>query len=125
MQFLPYLHSLPITTASLQWTLLFFPNMFIVQFNEFIVERFYCNISSHYRYCMYSKILLLRPLEIKTTLTIKNTCFSSKMQFSMQIGFSSESCSIFRPLSTSTNGSLIIGTSLYLHYISSMKCFCM
>ena len=31
----------------------------------------------------YSKVPLLRPLKIKTTLTIKTTCFSRKMQFSI------------------------------------------
>ena len=33
------------------------------------------------------------------------------------MGLVNETCSLLRPLPTSTNGGLIIGTSLYLHYI--------
>ena len=61
----------------------------------------------------YSKVPLSRPHKIKTTLAIKTTCFSTKMQFSMQMGLINETCLLLGLLSTSTVGGLS-GTSLYL-----------
>ena len=52
-----------------------------------------------------------RLLEIKTVFAVKTTCYSTKMQFSMQMGLINEICSLLRPLSTSTKGGLIIWTS--------------
>ena len=67
-------------------------------------------------YYIFSEVLLLRPLEIKTTLTIKTTettCFSTKMNFLMQVSLINETCSLLRPLLMSINFGCIIGTSLY------------
>ena len=51
-----------------------------------------------------------RPPKIKTALTIKTTWFSTKMLFFQCKVI--EACSLLRPLSTSTIGGLIVGTSL-------------
>ena len=38
-------------------------------------------ISIHYQSNQYNIVVLVRPLEIKTSLAIQTTCFSTKMQF--------------------------------------------
>ena len=53
---------------------------------------------------MCIKVLLSRPLKIK------NNCFSTHMQFSMQMGRIYQTCSLLRPLWTSTIGGVISGT---------------
>ena len=63
------------------------------------------------------------PFEIKTTIAIKTSCFSTEMQFSMQMSLINETCSPLRPHSTSTIGELIIGTQVSSVKYNFKQCF--
>ena len=66
---------------------------------------------------IYSKMSLLRPLEIKTTSLFRPIIASPKWYFPYNIVFDIKTTSLVRPLLGSPNGGLNIGILLYLHIL--------
>ena len=62
---------------------------------------------------IYSKISLLRPLEIKTTSLFRPDFASPKWYFPYDIVFDIKTTSLIRPLLGSPKGGLYIGILLY------------
>ena len=63
----------------------------------------------------YSKMSLLRPLEIKTTSLLRPVFASPEWYFPYDISFNIKTTPLIRPLSGSPKGGLYIGVLLYVN----------